>query len=92
MLENKPGVVVRKGDADAGGILVKLYGRSACVVLSQFRDMEGNLVWMRATGPEPVPEEVADSYINRQIRFDPDLWVLEFDAVDYVPPFGGKVA
>ena len=91
MLENKPGVVVRKGDADAGGVLVKLYGRNGAVVLSQFRDMEGNLAWMRATGPEPVPEQTADEYIAKQIRFDPDLWVLEFDAGDYLPPFEGKI-
>ncbi len=91
MLDNKPGVVVRKGDADAGGVLVKLYGRTGSMVLSQFRDMEGELSWMRATGPEPVPEEVADDYIAKQVRFDPDLWVLEFDAADYLPPFEGKI-
>jgi hypothetical protein len=91
MLENKPGVVVRKGDVDAGGVLVKLYGRTGCVVLSQFRDMEGNLAWMRATGPAPVDEQTADEYIAKQTRFDPDLWVLEFDAADYRPPFEGKV-
>ncbi len=91
MLGNKPGVVVRKGDADAGGVLVKLYGRTGSTVLSQFRDMEGELAWMRATGPEPVAEQVADDYIAKQVRFDPDLWVLEFDAPDYLPPFEGKI-
>ncbi len=91
MLDNKPGVVVRKGDADAGGVLVKLYGRTGCMVLSQFRDMAGDLAWMRATGPEPVDEQVADDYIAKQVRFDPDLWVLEFDAADYLPPFEGKL-
>lgn len=89
--DNKPGVVVRKGDPDAGGVLVKLYGRSGCVVLSQFRDIEGDLAWMRSTGPDPVPEQAADDYIARQTRFDPDLWVLEFDAADYLPPFEGKI-
>ncbi|MDE1906951.1 MAG: DUF1491 family protein [Rhodospirillales bacterium] len=91
MLENKPGVVVRKGDADAGGVLVKLYGRAGCVVLSQFRDMEGEVAWMRATGAEPVDEQTADGYIARQTRFDPDLWVLEFEAPDHLPPFEGKI-
>lgn len=91
MKDNKPGVVVRKGDPDAGGVLVKLYGRSGCVVLSQFRDIEGDLAWMRSTGPDPVPEQAADDYIARQTRFDPDLWVLEFDAADYLPPFEGKI-
>lgn len=91
MLHNKPGVVVRKGDVDAGGVLVKLYGRNGSVVLSQFRDMEGELAWMRSTGPEPVDEQTADEYIAKQIRYDPDLWVLEFDAPDHLPPFEGKV-
>ena len=91
MLANKPGVVVRKGDADAGGVLVKLYGRAGCVVLSQFRDSGGELAWMRATGNSPVAEQAADEYIAKQIRFDPDLWVLEFEAADYRPPFEGRV-
>ena len=91
MLANKPGVVVHKGDADAGGVLVKLYGRAGCVVLSQFRDSGGELAWMRATGNSPVEEQAADEYIAKQIRFDPDLWVLEFEAADYRPPFEGRV-
>lgn len=91
MLANKPGVLVRKGDQDAGGVLVKLYGRQGCEVLSRFQDMEGGLSWLRATGPTPVTEEVADAYIARQVRVDPDLWVLEFEAADHILPFEGKI-
>jgi hypothetical protein len=25
------------------------------------------------------------------LKFDPDLWVIEFDAPDLLPPFEGKI-
>lgn len=90
-LANKPGILVRRGDPDAGGILVKLYGRWGCLVLSQFRDRSGDLAWLRGTGTLPVSEDVAEAYIARQIKVDPDLWVLEFEAADEKPPFEGKI-
>jgi hypothetical protein len=87
----RPGVVVRSGDPDAGGILVILRGRDGLVVLSQMRDGAGEAAWLRATGAKPVDEQAADAYVARQIKFDPDLWVVEFEAPDYLPPFSGKL-
>jgi hypothetical protein len=29
--------------------------------------------------------------VERQTRFDPDLWVLEFESPDLLPPFEGKI-
>jgi hypothetical protein len=72
--------VIARGDADAGAVLLKFNGRDAgCFVLAQVRGKDGELLWMRATGPAAVAEADADSYIERQRRRDPDLWVVEIE-------------
>jgi hypothetical protein len=85
------GAVLHKGDDDSGGVLVELRGREGLWVLSQTRNAQGELAWMRATGPAPVDQETADAYVARQRRFDPDLWVLEFESPDGLPPFSGDI-
>ena len=87
----RPGAVLRKGDPDAGGVLVVLRGREGLVVLSQVRAGEGEPAWMRATGPAPVSQEDADAYVARQTGRDPDLWILEFEAPDLAPPFAARL-
>jgi len=89
--DGRPGVVLRKGDADAGGVLVVLHGRDGLCVLSQMRGADGAMAWMRATGAAPVDQAAADAYVARQVRFDPDIWVLEFEAPDLTPPFEAKL-
>ena len=89
--DGRPGVVLRKGDADSGGVLVVLRGRDGLVVLSQVRAADGALAWMRATGADPVNEGAVDAYLARQVRFDPDIWVLEFESPDLLPPFEAKL-
>jgi hypothetical protein len=89
--DGRYGAVIRKGDPDAGGILVVLRNDKAVCVLSQIRSGSGELAWMRATGPGPVDDEAADAYISRQLKFDPDLWVIEFEAPDLLPPFEAKL-
>jgi hypothetical protein len=88
----RPGMVLRKGDPDSGGILVVLRNRTGgMMVLSQVRAADGALAWMRATGAEPVGQEAADAYVARQTGRDPDLWVVEFDGPDLLPPFEAKL-
>ncbi len=81
-------VVLRRGDADSGGVLAVLRDRQGrMVVLSQVRRMDGQPAWMRGTGAEPVDQAASDAYVARQVARDPDLWVLEFDSPDLAPPF-----
>jgi hypothetical protein len=89
--DGRYGVVIRKGDADAGGVLVVLRGHAGLTVLSQIRDATGEPAWLRGTGETPVEENVADAYIAKQLKYDCDLWVLEFDAPDDLPPFEAKI-
>ena len=89
--DGKPGMVLRKGDPDAGGIVVVLRGRDGLCVLTRMTDPEGGHAWIRATGADPVDQQTADAAIARQVRFDPDVWVLEFETPDMVPPFEGKI-
>jgi hypothetical protein len=84
--------VAARGDADAGAVLLKCNDRDAgCSVLAQARGPDGALVWMQATGPQPIPEAEADSYIARQRRRDPDLWVVEIETGSIATLIDGRV-
>ncbi len=84
--------VLRKGDANGGTVLLKVLQRdSGCRVLSQMRDMEGRLGWLSALGEGLVEEAAADSYIERAVARDPDLWVIEVESRDGSHPFEGRL-
>jgi hypothetical protein len=71
--------VVRKGSEEAGAILLKisrLDGTS--MVLSQARRGEGELVWVKPIG-DAVDDAAAAKYFEKQIRYDPDLWIVEIE-------------
>jgi hypothetical protein len=87
----RPGVILRRGDPDAGGVLLVLHGREGIMVLSRVSQAGRGMTWMRGTGAAPVDQAAADAYIARQLKFDPDLWVLEFETPDLTPPFEAKI-
>jgi hypothetical protein len=89
--DGRYGTVIRKGDPDAGGVLVVLRGHAGLTVITQIRDATGQPAWLRGTGETPVEEPNADAYITKQLKYDTDLWVLEFDAPDYLPPFEARI-
>jgi hypothetical protein len=71
--------VVRKGSEEAGAIFLKVSRLDGtCTVLNQARDGEGELVWARPLG-EACDDARAGAYFERQVKFDPDLWILEIE-------------
>lgn len=91
-IEGIGATVVRKGDPTGGAVLVKLYlAGQGCRVMTRMTGPDGEPGWMAALGGGLVPEADADAYIARQIRYDPDLWVLEVDDPKGRHPFEGKM-
>jgi len=87
-----PAVVVRKGDPDAGSVFLKLNRLDKGVeVFSQVRTANGARAWMRATGDALVEDTIADAYINKQLTFDPDIWVLEIEDPNYRYAIEGEI-
>ena len=88
----RPGAVLRRGDADSGGVLLVLRRGNGLMVLSQMRTGEGRLAWLRTTGEAPVDQETVDAYIARRLHTDPDLWVVELETTDFTPPIAVDLA
>jgi hypothetical protein len=87
-----PAMVVRHGDDRAGALILKLNKLDGtCKVLTQATDMEGRLGWLAAFDGAPVAETEAEDYIQRAVKRDPDLWVVEIEHKDAWHPFEGKV-
>jgi hypothetical protein len=74
------GVVVARGDGEAGAILLVLTERGVPkTLLERVLDVSGSYRW-QATGPQNIEgyEEV-NTYIQRRRRIDDDLWIVELD-------------
>ncbi len=73
------GYVMTKGSEDAGAVFIKVNRLDGfALVLSQARAGDGEAVWMKPLG-DWGPEKNADSYIERQRKYDPDLWLVEIE-------------
>ena len=71
--------VVRKGSEEAGAVFLKISRLDGtCMLLNQARDGAGELVWARPLG-DSADEAAANAYLERQVKFDPDLWILEIE-------------
>lgn len=92
MAEAVPAVIARKGDPDAGGVILRvnlLDGTSR--VRSLTRDMDGAIAWIGGLGGDARPDAEVEGYIARQVDRDPDVWVVEIEHRHGWHPFEGAM-
>ncbi|MFL5236933.1 MAG: DUF1491 family protein [Rhizomicrobium sp.] len=71
--------LVRRGQEDAGALYLKVARLDGTfMVLNQARRGDGELVWTKPLG-DSVDEASASKYLEKQLRFDPDIWILEIE-------------
>ena len=84
--------VVRKGDAWGGALIVKLNLLDGTFkLLNQTRDIDGNVAWLGVQQGALMTEADASTDIERQVKRDPDLWVVEIEDKQGRNPFEGKI-
>src|SRR5690349_15050992 len=71
-----------RGAEEAGALFLKLSRLDGTfTVLNQARRGEGELVWTQPLG-DSTDEAAVAAYLEKQVRFDPDLWILEIEDRD----------
>ena len=69
--------LARKGDGDAGAVLVKVCTLDGNAVLYRpIRNFAGARVWLPMG---PLDEREIDAIIGKRVKNDPDLWVVEIE-------------
>lgn len=74
--------VVRSGAEEAGAVIIKVAKLDGAVlVLNQVRDAKGALAWAQALG-DWTDETRASQWCDKQVSFDPDVWIVEIEDRD----------
>lgn len=72
--------VIRKGERDAGSLMVAIGEKGARMRLfERIPDHSGHRVWTLIRSQNDENKEEFDIYLNRRADQDPDLWIIELD-------------
>ena len=79
--EGLAAVLVRRGDADAGAIYIKVSRLDGTALLygpapAGLEEAREERRWQPCLERETTPETEADAYLERQVEFDPDIWIV----------------
>ena len=78
-VEGASAFIVRSGAEDAGAVIIKVAKLDGTVlVLNQTRNAKGDLVWGQPLGGW-TDEPRAQAWCDKQVKFDPDLWIVEIE-------------
>ena len=78
-VEGASAFVIRTGAEEAGSIILKVARLDgSALVLNQARNAKGELVWAQALGGW-VGEARAAEWCDKQVKFDPDVWIIEIE-------------
>ena len=87
-LEAVPAVVIRKGERQSGMVILRIDQRDrGTIVLTQSRDLDGNLAWFPANDGAAYTSAEANAYVDRAVSRDPDVWVIEIEHREGWHPF-----
>ena len=53
--------------------------------------MSGEIAWSQAGGGESMDDLTAHDYLEKQQKYDPDLWILEIEDPDEKYQFDGEI-
>src|ERR1700743_2907850 len=77
--EGIPITVLRHGDNSSGTIILKINRLDGTARVLTQGIYEEELVWTPGSRTDPMSEADADRYLEKQVRIDPDSWLLEIE-------------
>ena len=87
-IEGSFAAVRQRGAEEAGTVFIKisrldgtaiLYGPAAQSTFDEARPADRMFTAMLGGGDNPVPETDIEARLMREIRFDPDIWIIEVE-------------
>jgi hypothetical protein len=77
-------VIVRRGDEAAGAIFIRIDRRDGTISLygpapAGLSGTDTERRWVNCFGSHAATEQEAGLYLERQSKFDPDLWIVEVE-------------
>ena len=85
-IEGAPAVLRRRGAEEAGAVFIKVsrldgtaevFGPAPQTAFEEARPADRAFV--RALKNTPAPDADAEAYLSRQLKFDPDIWIVEVE-------------